>query len=161
MNFSEIGVSLKVLIKHLFFFTKTSLFPDLLYGNFFSSEKKKCSNLFLLKKFMIIRFFLVQEKSFSKTFCWNFFAEGGERNPLVYLSQFVLYPLLFWKNVLFHFFTNVLFSCYCFVFLFFLFCSSASYCCVFFFFFQKKDKIRWETAWCNGCPADQITDIWT
>ena len=22
-------------------------------------------------------------------------------------------------------------------------------------------KIRWETAWCNGCPADQITDNWT
>ena len=145
---------------------KTILFPDLVFGNFLCLLKK-CVRIFLKNKIkIIIRVFFWSKKKVSQTpFCWNFFAEGGERNPLENLAQFVLYPLLFWKKkVLSIFFSNVLFSCFCFVFLFlFLFSAQLPFLCVFLsvFSLKKKNRIKWETAWCNGCPADQISDHWT
>ena len=118
-----------------------------------------CSNLFFLKKtFYNHPRFSVLSKSFSNIFCWNFFAEGGDRNPLENLSQFVLYPLLFWKKKkdLFHLFLQMSFFLFLFRFVFSFF--ALQLLVIVSYFFQKKN---YERRRCNGCPADQISDNWT
>ena len=147
-----------------FLFHKNKFVSRSPFWQFFVFWKNKCVRIFfsVKKRLIIIRFFSVLRKSFSNIFCWNFFAEGGERNPLENPSQFVLYPLMFWKKKSFSiFFTNVLFFLFLFRFVFSFLLFSFLLLCLTFFKKKKKNRIKWETAWCNGCPADQIRDNWT
>ena len=157
--------------KKRFFELLRNMFYLQFWSNIFFSKRKQfcfqisslafwkmCSNLFLAKKtFNNHR----PKKKFLKhlllkLFCWGRREKSSSKSfSICSLSTFVL------KNPFPSFLQMSFFLVFVSFFSFFLFCSSASYCCVFLFSKKKKDRIKWETAWCNGCPADQISDNWT
>ena len=106
---------------------------------------------------MIIRVFFCSKKKFLKHLLLELFYWGRREKSswkscsICSLSTFVLK-----KKSPFHLFYKCPFFLFLFRFALFSFLLFSFLLCL--PFSKKKDRIKWEMAWCNGCPANQIND---